>query len=250
MANEWREYAKEIKDVLGLQGSPVAVTYAWEGPKGADAKKCRVCDAFLSAHNGKVIDVTKESSACPGGTRYLGFPQQQSEEGTKALQNFLVNGEKLYCSIAAFYRSASLISEPPMGLASHVIFSPMEVAELEPQVVLFICNAEQGSRLVTLDMYGSGIPPKIEMAGATCHQAVAYPMVTGELNVSLMDYTSRHIKGYTSSDLIVSIPWHRFRGVMSSIPGCTAGRAKMEIPPAFKKLLGPEGLGELEEHTK
>lgn len=250
MANEWQDYSAEITDVLGLQGSPVAITYSWEGPKGSKPKKCRVCDAFLSARGGEVIDVTKESSTCPGGTRYLGFPQQQTDEGTKALQDFLVNGEKLYCSNAAFYRNLALASPPPVGLAPHVIFSPMEKAELEPQIVLFICNAEQGSRLVTLDMYGTGVPPKTQMAGATCHQAVAYPIVTGELNVSLMDYTSRHIKGYTSSDLIVSIPWHRFLGVMRAIPGCTAGTAKMEIPPSFKKLLGPAGARDLEEHTK
>lgn len=250
MANEWQEYSTEIKDVLGLDGSPVAITYAWEAPKGVKPKKCRVCDAFLSARGGQVIDITKDTSACPGGTRYLGFLQQQTEEGVKALQDFLVHGEKLYCSNAAFYRNLALSSKPPVGLAPHVILSPMEMAELEPQIVLFICNAEQGSRLVTLDMYGTGIPPKIEIAGATCHQAVAYPIVTGELNVSLMDYTSRHIKGYTSSDLIVSIPWHRFLGVMRSIPGCTAGRAKMEIPPSFKKLLGPAEAKQLEEQTQ
>lgn len=37
-----------------------------------------------------------------------------------------------------------------------------------------------------------------------CHQAVGYPIVSGELNVSLMDYTSRKIKGITKDDLIVS----------------------------------------------
>jgi len=36
----------------------------------------------------------------------------------------------------------------------------------------FICNAEQACRLVTLDGYGAGIPPRVEMSGATCHQAV------------------------------------------------------------------------------
>lgn len=246
MAKEWQEYSAEITDVLKLEGSPVAVTYAWEGSSSAQGGKHRVCDAFLSARSGKVIDITKETSGCPGGTRYLGFPQQQTEESTRALQDFLVNGEKLYCSIATFYRSTSLIEKPPVGLAPHVIFSPLELAEKQPDLVLFICNAEQGSRLVTLDMYSTGIPPKLQMAGATCSQAVAYPIVTGELNVSLMDYTSRHIKGYTPSDLIVSIPWHRFLGVMRSIPGCTAGRAKMEIPELFRKMLSPEDAAQLE----
>jgi len=112
---------------------------------------------------------------------------------------------------------------------------------------VFVCNAEQACRLVTLDSYDTGIPPRIEMSGATCHQAVAYPIVTGELNVSLMDYTSRRIPEYKPEDLLVSIPYHRFLGVMRSIDHCTAGRAKMEIPESFRRLMGADALRGLED---
>ncbi len=54
MTDECREFSREIKEVLGLKGSPVAVIYAWESPKGVEAKKCRVCDALLSARSGQV----------------------------------------------------------------------------------------------------------------------------------------------------------------------------------------------------
>ena len=135
---------------------------------------------------------------------------------------------------------------PPTGLADHVIFSPLEKAEFRPDIVLFICNAHQACRLVTLSTYDTGIPPRIEMLGSTCQQAVAYPVVSGELNVSLMDYTSRGIKGYKPEDLLVSIPYHLFPGVMRSIDHCTAGRAKMEIPASFRRIMGDEALRGLE----
>jgi uncharacterized protein (DUF169 family) len=122
----------------------------------------------------------------------------------------------------------------------------MEKAEFEPDVVLFICNALQACRLVTLDSYDTGVPPRIEMSGATCHQAVAYPVVTGELNVSLMDYTSRKIRGYKPEELLVSIPYHRFHGVMRSIERCTAGRAKIDIPESFRRFVGSEAARDLE----
>jgi len=82
------------------------------------------------------------------------------------------------------------------------------------------------------------------MAGSTCHQAVAYPVVTGELNVSLMDFTSRHIRGYKAEDLLVSIPYHRFHGVIRSIDYCTAGRAKMEVPEALFRMAGVDTPGD------
>ncbi len=72
-------------------------------------------------------------------------------------------------------------------------------------------------------------------------------MVSGELNVSLMDYTSRRIRGYGVEDLLVAIPYHRFHGVMRSIDRCTAGRAKMEVPESFRRTVDADALRDLEE---
>ncbi|OPX22429.1 MAG: hypothetical protein B1H03_04420 [Planctomycetales bacterium 4484_113] len=239
---EWKEYAPEIKEVLELEGSPVAITYSQEPAPDSAGGRHRVCEALLRARDGDVIDLTAENSACPGGTWHLGLGEAPKGEAGKALQEFLVYGEKLFCSYAAFHRAMELTTAPPLGLADHVVFSPLETAEFCPDIVLFICNAEQACRLVTLDGYDTGVPPRVEMAGSTCHMAVAYPVVTGELNVTLMDYTSRRIKGCKASDLIVSIPYHRFHGVMRSIPHCTAGTAKMEIPESFRRLAGESAL--------
>jgi len=247
MSTEWQDFAGEIGELLGLKGSPVAITYSMEPPPKSAGGKHRVCNAFLDARDGKVIDLTVSTSACSGGTWHLGLGERPKGEADKALKEFLVNGEKLYCSVATFHRAQALTTSPPLGLAEHVILSPMEKAEFRPDVVLFICNAEQACRLFTLDGYDTGIPPRLEMSGSTCHQAVAYPVVTGELNISLMDYTSRRIQGYTPEDLLVSIPYHRFHGVMRSIPHCTAGRAKMEIPESFRRLVGDEALQDLED---
>lgn len=235
---EWKNYAEEIKALLGLSGSPVAITYSMESPAVAAAGKYRVCEAFLKARDGEIIDLTAKSSSCRGGSWHLGLAERPKEEGDKALKEFLVKGEKLFCSIAVFHRAQYLCSAPPLGLAEHVVLSPMEKAEFEPDVVLFICNPLQACRLVTLDTYATGIPPKLEMCGSTCHQAVAYPVVTGELNVSLMDYTSRRLQGYKAEDLLVSIPYHRFLGVMRNLDRCTAGRAKFEVPESFRRLGG------------
>ncbi len=244
---EWKNYAERIGKLLGLKGNPVAITYSMKPPSASLDGKYRVCNAFLLARDGEVVDLTASTSACDGGTSQLGLGERPKGEKDKALKEFLVDGEKLYCSIAAFHRAQTLTASPPLGLADHVILSPMDKAEYRPDIILFICNAEQACRLVTLDSFDSGIPPRIDMSGSTCHQAVAYPIATGELNVSLMDYTSRLMKGYTPEDILVSIPYHRFLGVMRSIERCTAGLAKMEIPESFRHLMGANGLRDPEE---
>jgi len=244
---EWKNYSKEITRVLGLKGSPIAVTYSMDPVAKSSKGKYRVCNALLQARDGKVIDLTVKNSACSGGTWHLGLAEREKGESDRALKDFLVNGEKLFCSVAVFHRAMALGTTPPLGLADHVIMSPMDKAELRPDIVVFVCNSQQACRLVTLDEYGTGIPPKIEMIGATCHQVISYPIVTGELNVSLMDYTSRKIKGYTENDLFVSIPYHRFLGVMQSIAYCTAGTAKFEVPESFRRIRGTAGLEDLLE---
>lgn len=244
---EWTTHGDEIRELLRLKGNAMGITYSMNPPSTSVKGKHRVCDAFLRARGGEVIDLTVSTSACPGGTWHLGLGERPKGEGDKTLKCFLVDGEKIYCSVAAFHRAQALSAPPPLGLADHVILSPLNKAEFRPDVVLFICNAEQACRLVTLDSYGTGIPPRIEMSGSTSHQAVAYPVVTGELNVSLMDYTSRRIRGYKPEDLLVSIPYHRFLGVMRSIDYCTAGRAKMEIPESVRRLIGANVLPDVQE---
>lgn len=238
---EWTNYARELRDVLRLEGSPIAITFSMKAASGATGGKYRACDAFVRARDGEIIDLTASNSTCRGGSQYLGFVETAKGEDADALTEFLVNGEKLFCSPVAFQRMRSLSPHPPTGVAPHVVMSPLEKAEFRPDIVLFICNAEQGCRLVTLDGYDTGIPPRLHMAGATCYQVVAYPAVTGELNVSLMDFTSRRIRGYKPEDLFVAVPYHRLPGIMRSIAHCTAGTAKMEIPEAFRKMMAKQG---------
>ncbi|MEM3593174.1 MAG: DUF169 domain-containing protein [Candidatus Jordarchaeaceae archaeon] len=233
---EWKEYAEKITKVLGLKGNPIAVTYSTKPPSKSTGRKCRVCDAFLHVRNGEIIDLTASTLTCPGGIWHLGLGERPRGEAAKAFKEFLVNGEKLYCSIATLHRSQVLTVEPPLGLADHVILSPLNEAEFRPDIVIFICNAEQACRLVTLYTYYTGIPPKTEMIGSTCHQAITYPLVSGELNISLMDYTSRRTQGYGPEELIFSTPYYRFHGIIRSIEHCSAGTAKSEIPESFQRL--------------
>ena len=68
---QWKEYSKKITKVIGLKGSPVAITYSMEQAKKASKGKYRVCNAMLAARDGKIIDLTVKNSTCGGGTRHL-----------------------------------------------------------------------------------------------------------------------------------------------------------------------------------
>ena len=233
----WQEWSQTLKDVLGLKGSPVAVTYSIEPAPDPAPGKHWVCQAMQDARDGKTICLTRDNSACPGGTGHLGLGPLPSGKEARALQRFLVHGEKLFCSIVAFHRAMALAVQPPLGLADRVLFAPLEAAAAEPDLVLFLCNAEQACRLITLATFSTGISPKTELVGSACHMAVAYPLVSGEVNVSFLDYTARKMKRYDPNELIVSVPYPHMPSLVASIPRCTAGTAKTEIPPEFAHLI-------------
>jgi len=230
----WQEYSKRLREVLGLVGSPIAVSYSMTPASGGEPGKHRVCQALLDSRDGAIINLSKENSSCRGGTWHLGLAPRPSGEADKALKKFLVEGEKLFCSIATMHRTMTLNTAPPLGLAEYVVFSPLEKAEIAPDLVVFLCNPEQACRLVTLATHPDGLPPKTEVVGSTCHMVIAYPLVTGELNISLMDYTSRRYQGYKADELFVTIPYHKLPGLVGSIDRCSAGTAEVEFPPGFE----------------
>ncbi len=227
---KWQDYSAKLKGLLGLEGSPVAVTYSMKPALRARKGKHMVCRALLDAAGGDIVNLSAETSACPGGAWHLGLAPRPSGEADKFLKKFLVDGEKLFCSIATFNRTMTLSTQPPYGLADYVVFSPLERAELMPDLVVFLCNAEQACRLVTLATYMDGVPPRAELVGSACHMAIAYPIVSGEINVSLLDYTARRWQKYRPDHLFVSIPYFRMHNLMESIDACSAGTAEVEFP--------------------
>lgn len=157
----------------------------------------------------------------------MGLEPRPSSDIYKLWEEFLINGEKLFCSSASIHRTMTSTAPPPLGRADYVIFSPLEEAEQAPDLVVFLCNPEQACRLITLATYPDGRPPRLEMAGSTCHMVIAYPMVTGEMNVSLLDYASRKYQDYEPNELFVTVPYHLMAGLMWSVDRCSAGTAEI-----------------------
>jgi len=232
----WQDWSEELKAVLELQGSPVALAYCSRPvPNATMDRRIWACRAFRAAREGEVLNLTAETSGCPGGTTYLGLGAMPVEH-TETIADFLINGEKLMASRAVFYR-ARAHSTPPPDMGEVVVIGALEKVDVEPHLVMFLCNPLQASRLATLVGFEDGEPIDVRVSGSTCQTAVARPLYTGRLNISLVDTTSRHMQKYDPNELIVSIPFHLMHGVMRSLDRCSAGRAEIEWPEEMKKLM-------------
>jgi uncharacterized protein (DUF169 family) len=235
---EWKEYSKKLKEILEIKGSPIAVIYSVNPAESPRKEKCRACDALVLARDGKVVNLTKENTSCRGASWHLGLEPRPSGKEYRDVQKFLVEGEKFCSTITVFHRLETLGTPPPQGLAENVIIGPLEKSEMRPDLALFICNAEQACRLMTLATYFDGVPPKLEVLGATCHTAIAYSAVTGQINVSFIDFTSRRIQGFGKDELIITIPYEKTDNLIKAIPLCSAGTAKVEYPEEFRRIAG------------
>jgi len=227
---EWQNYSLILKDLLNLEYSPVALSCVKEALLSQSDKKVRICRTILDAGRGETFQIGNENNACFGASWHLGFQKIKDPKVINMIKKFVVEGEKLFCSYEALDNLISQMEEVPDNSHSYFILCPMEKAEIDPGLVIFICDANAACRLLTLATFIDGAMPKIKIGGPTCRMAVIYPLVTGELNVSFYDYTARKMCNVEKDKLLITIPYKKIPGIMGSIDTCSAGRAKIEFP--------------------
>ncbi len=223
---------EKIKDVLKLEKEPVGVKYTDDLPKEKEDGYYTVCGAILAASEGKIIVISKETCACPGGIVHLGLAK-----GVRLHGKILVEGEKLWVDLKAFCKAIKdtrKIAMPPLGLSNNIVFYPLREEIYNPDLIIFLVNAEQACRLITLDQFWDGKQKPMEMRGSLCWSSVTYPFVSGNVNVSLGDITARRMENYDPTLLIVSIPFVRFDRILQAIDRSSAGIA--EPSKLFKRI--------------
>ncbi|MBC7254321.1 MAG: DUF169 domain-containing protein [Actinobacteria bacterium] len=238
MEAPWKNETGTLVEVLRLERKPVAVTFTNEEVEGGSRERISFCRALKRAAEGETFVIDAENSSCPGGSWHCGLSEPPAGKRKRFLQEFLTRGEKLTHSIVSFHRMQALGSPPPTGLAERVVVGPAEEASLRPDLVVFLVDPEQACRLVTLDHYWDGIPLRVEVTGALCHSAIAYPVVTGRTNVTFGDWTARRMQKYPRDTVFVSVPYERMAALTAAVPRCSAGNAPLEIPREVEEHMG------------
>ncbi len=230
----FEEQSKIFKQTLGLKKEPLAISFTNDEVSADKYEKTAICRALKLAAEGESFVIDENTSTCPGGSRYCGFTEVVSKQQKRGLQRFLTKGEKLTGTIVSFERMQKLAVEPPTGLADRILISPLDKTEIRPDMILFLVNAEQACRLITLDTYWDGIPPKQQVIGALCDTAISYTIMSGNTNISMGDWTARHNQGFDPEIIFLSIPYERIDNLIKAIPQCSAGEAASVIPDEFR----------------
>jgi uncharacterized protein (DUF169 family) len=219
------EFIKKIRDVLGIESEAVGVKYTDESPRAKVAEgQYAVCNGILEAAGGKVIMLSKETCACGGGRSHLGLTETR-----EVPLKMLVEGEKLWCDVKTATRSrieSQKIAAPPLGISSKVYLYPVSKDVFVPDLIIFLVNAEQVSRLITLTQFWDGRTPSFEMRGSLCWSSITYPMVSGNFNITAGDISARRMAGWDENIMIASVPVEKAQAIADAIDKSTAGTAR------------------------
>ena len=228
------ESVEKIRKALDIEREAVGVKYTDESPKAKLAEgRYTVCNGLLEAAGGKVIMLSSETCSCPGGRSFLGFAERR-----EVPLKLLVEGEKLWCDVKTALRSSiesEKIAKPPRGIASKVYLYPVSKDVFAPDLIIFLVNAEQVSRLITLAQFWDGKTPAFEMRGSLCWGAITYPIVSGNFNVTAGDISARRMAGWDKDTLFASVPEEKIQGIADAIVKSTAGTAKSSSQ--FSKMI-------------
>ncbi len=237
----WQAWSGRLKKELNLGTEPIAVTFTGAVPEGAAQPegKVSVCQALKRASEGAAVTITADTCGCPGGLVNVGLGQMPAQ-GKERLVDFLVNREKVYFSRVALHRSQQIV-EAPAGLASHVCFAPLAKATALPDLVIFIGTPGSLQEMIGLANYWEGGSLAAELAGPACKTGIAYPVVTGRIGLSLLDFGSRRLARFADDQLLLAVPFHRMLGVMHALDqGVSRPRGqKLEAIEREIEELGP-----------
>ncbi len=202
----YAEFSNKIKEALGLESFPIAISFSTEAPEGVEQLKgrARLCQMLDKVRlEGKSFYTTSENHECDGGAHSCGLrePNERLKTG-----EFLVKDLGLFGSKRAARRFISSNPRIEFGTVKVVSFSPLEKVKFEPDIVVLICNAKQGMKIAEAFAYESGKKTTGLTGPPICSAVVSAPFLTGEVVYSLGDSGARKFMKVKDEDIFVGIP--------------------------------------------
>ncbi|MDR2967171.1 MAG: DUF169 domain-containing protein [Methanobacteriaceae archaeon] len=200
-------FAKNFKKELKLENSPVAIKFVLkkedmpENIKKID-NKLRHCEMVKKASEGEIFHATSSEQLCKGGSAALGL--EKLPEKIKSGVFYYELGR--FKSIGSAKRTLDKI--PKIDLNSYgIIYSPLELADLEPDIVVIIANPIQAMKLSQAIVYTLGGRVEASFSGiqSVCADAVAGPFINQRPNISLGCTGSRKFAKISDEELIIGL---------------------------------------------
>ena len=212
------ELRGQLKELLNMENEPVAIKWSVNEPNNftKEEGKSSFCVKLVKAMNGETFYATAEEEGCMGGARYSGFKDISEYPSNVQSGGFMVP-KGLYKNIPAVQRSRNNEIYINPGIFKAIIFSPLNNAEFEPDVIFMVCNAKQGMELLHANAYDSGEHGLGADAVPICSSMAATPYMTGKVTYGFGDVAARKNMKIDHEDIMVSIPGSDLSRIVSNL---------------------------------
>jgi uncharacterized protein (DUF169 family) len=234
----YREWARTLKEILGLRWNPVAISLIPTGEPLPDVpvpnERLRYCQSLMAARRGRSIMMPANRHACPDGTAILGLTD---------LPPKLASGElyKLFRKLDSVEAAKNMVRERPHlepRTIDATVVTPLENAACEPQVVAVFAQPEQVMWLCMSASYYTGHRFDFHASGynAQCVETTLIPYTTGEPNISFGCYGCRASSDISDDLMFMGIPMELMSTVVKGLKELGAkaipqSRNKIYLPP-------------------
>ncbi len=215
--------SNKIKEHLDLKKSPVAVKFVLRKediPEGIEkiSDGARHCELVQKASKGEIFYATAEEQTCKGGAAALGL----MEAPEKVKTGEMYHGLGRFSSLGSSKRTMEEIPKiEPIMYA--LIYSPLEKATFDPDVIVVICNPAQALKLAQAMVYTLGGRVEADFAGiqSICADAVAGPFTRRRPNITLGCSGSRKFAEIQPDEVIVGMTGENIGCIVNALENMT-----------------------------
>jgi uncharacterized protein (DUF169 family) len=202
------EYAEMLKSILGLRYEPVAVRLVRENepePVGYEVpeKQLSHCQAVMAAKNGKSYYVPADLHGCNNGASTLGMKDKPEKVASGEFYYDFGMHDTLEGAAAMVATRAEL----PFKTKGSIV-TPLAKADFVPDSVIIVDVPEVIYWFVPLKTHKEGGRAHFTTApfNAVCGDATAFPIINGDINVSMGCFGCRRRSDIKKDEMIVGIP--------------------------------------------
>ncbi len=210
------EYAEMLKSILGLRHEPVAVKLVREEepePTGYEIpeKQMSHCQAVSAAMKGRSLYVSTEMQGCNNGASSLGMKERPPQ--TESGEFYIKFG--MHDDLAGAAEMVHTRYEVPYKTRGAIV-TPLAKADFMPDSVIIEDVPEVIYWFIPLKTHAEGGRAHFVTApfNAVCGDATAYPIIEGDINISLGCYGCRRRSDIKKDEMIVGFPGHMLEELM------------------------------------
>ena len=174
---DYPKVASLMKELLHLEGSPVAVKFI----TSETVPHCQMVNR--ARKNGEIFYATRDNHACMGGAYALGL--REITASLKSGEFYYKLGK--YDSWPSCKRTIDRIPHVESGATYATVYAPLEKTPFDPTIVLIITTPKMMLKLAQSSLYFLGGRITCNFAGiqSVCADASAQVYLTGQVNFSL-----------------------------------------------------------------